>query len=240
MQLAQYRSNLLTRPFIFKSQSEIGHSCLLKYKISKLRAHIILLLRYRADSPDLNATNTSVPIDPSRPWRWCALCMSAFALRLRVDQMTSHKSYNEPGPRLIGPFYSARLSVSPRRFFVSSRVEVPSSSPVGPSSSPPVSSLPRFARAPLVQFGRWQSIHPSRPRTPSIQTIPGYSRDNEKALSLRAFEGTCGIRAGAHCAGPPLSRPRKLRNNGDGGGGDDWIPRFSCLALSKSRLRDTM
>lgn len=63
---------------------------------------------------------------------------------------------------------------------------------------PPVSSLLRLPE-PLVQFGRWQSIHPSRPRTPSIQTIPEYSRDNEKALCLRAFEGTCGICAGALC-----------------------------------------
>lgn len=112
--------------------------------------------------------------------------------------MTSHKSYNEPDPRLIGPFYSARFSVSPPHFFVSSRVLLRVFSGRSCFLFPPVSSLLRLPE-PLVQFGRWQSIHPSRPRTPSIQTIPEYSRDNEKALCLRAFEGTCGICAGALC-----------------------------------------
>lgn len=36
-------------------------------------------------------------------------CRHSTTLRFEADQMTSHKTYNEPGPRPIGLFYSARL-----------------------------------------------------------------------------------------------------------------------------------
>lgn len=72
---------------------------------------------------------------------------------------------------------------------------------------PPLSLVPRCSFAPPLALVhrpiRPMAIHPSSPlvsaETPSIQTVPGYSRDNEKALSLRTFGGTCGIRAGALC-----------------------------------------
>lgn len=62
---------------------------------------------------------------------------------------------------------------------------------------PTVPSLPRLFW-PLGRFGRWQSIHPSRPRVSSIQTVPGYSRDNEKALSPHSEELVESVLA--HCA----------------------------------------
>lgn len=62
---------------------------------------------------------------------------------------------------------------------------------------PTVPSLPRLLWS-LGRFGRWQSIHPSRPRVPSIQTVPGYSRDNEKALSPHSEELVEFVLA--HCA----------------------------------------
>lgn len=96
----------------------------------------------------------------------------------------------------------------------------------------PTRRSPAATRWPL---NRPMAIHLSlsSPRTSSIQTVQtGYSRDNEKvfslSLSLFAFAGTCGIRAGALYR-PPLSWPRKLRN----GGADGWISRFSCLALAR-------
>lgn len=111
---------------------------------------------------------TLPPIDSSRPWRWCALCMSASALKLRADQMTSHKIYNEPGPRLIGPSFSARFSSC--LFVVSSSSLVLLSGSLGALwvsilFPPFLLSLPSPASLwSLGRFGRWQSIHPSRVR----------------------------------------------------------------------------
>lgn len=57
---AQYKFNLLTRSFIFESQSGIGHSCLSNIKSPAFaKVTHASFLRYRVDSPDLNTMNTS-------------------------------------------------------------------------------------------------------------------------------------------------------------------------------------
>lgn len=114
-----------------------------------------------------------------------------------MDQMTSHKSYNEPGPRLIGPLYSPRFFVSPRRFFVCSRalVEIP----------PRLSFLLHPSRclfpSPACP-GPWTDSADGNPSIPLVHGLLRYKLypgtvEIMKRRSL--FEGTCGIRAGALC-----------------------------------------
>lgn len=109
-------------------------------------------------------------IDPSRPWRWCALCMSASALKLRADQMTSHKIYNEPGPRLIGPSFSAHFSSC--LLVVSSSFLVLLSGSLGALSLGPFSS----SRLSLPSPACSGPLADSADGNPSIPLVRGFLR----------------------------------------------------------------
>lgn len=82
-----------------------------KKKLAMLRETRRTSIRFRnvVSSRGFDATDTSADRSVSVAMATHALCMSVFALRLRADQMTSHKSYNEPGPQPIAP--SVRPSV---------------------------------------------------------------------------------------------------------------------------------